>query len=90
VGGDDGARRACECRSRIDALLDCSSANVSASVSETVYQKLWIGQPATFKPSGGGAEVMGSIVDLTGLAAVASNNAIQPKALSGAPLSRDT
>jgi multidrug resistance efflux pump len=66
-------------------LLDCSSANVSASVSETVYQKLWIGQPATFKPSGGGAEVKGSIVDLTGLAAVASNNAIQPKALSGAP-----
>jgi multidrug resistance efflux pump len=66
-------------------LLDCSSANVSASVSETVYQKLWIGQPATFKPSGGGAEVKGSIVDLTGLAPVASNNAIQPKALSGAP-----
>jgi multidrug resistance efflux pump len=66
-------------------LLDCSSANVSASVSETVYQKLWIGQPATFKPSDGGAEVKGSIVDLTGLAAVASNNAIQPKALSRAP-----
>jgi multidrug resistance efflux pump len=66
-------------------LLDCGSANVSASVSETVYQKLWIGQPATFKPSDGGAEVKASIVDLTGLAAVESNNAIQPKALSGAP-----
>ena len=66
-------------------LLDCSSSNVSASVSETAYQKLWIGQAATFKPSDGGVELRGSIIDLTGLAAVASNNAIQPKALLGAP-----
>ena len=66
-------------------ILDCSSAVVSASVSEAVYQKLRIGQPATFKPSNSGNEAKGWIVGLTGLAAVASNDAIQPKALSGAP-----
>ena len=66
-------------------LLDCSSTIVTASVSETAYKKLRIGQRATFKPSDSGAEVNGWIVGLSGLAAVASNDAIQAKALSGAP-----
>ena len=66
-------------------LLDCSNAMVTASVSQTVFDKLRIGQTATFKPSGGGVEVKGWIVGLSGLASVASNDAIQPTALSGAP-----
>jgi multidrug efflux pump subunit AcrA (membrane-fusion protein) len=66
-------------------LLDCSSAIVSASVSESVFQKLSIGQHATFKPADGGGIVQGWIVDLSGLAAVASNNAIQSSLLLGQP-----
>ena len=66
-------------------LLDCKSTIVTASVSETAYKKLKIGQRATFKPSDSGAEVSGWIVGLSGLAVVASNDAIQAKALSGAP-----
>ena len=66
-------------------LLDCSGVIVTASVSEAAYQKLKVGQRATFKPSDGSPEVKGWITELTGLAAVASNDAIQPKSLSGAP-----
>ena len=66
-------------------LLDCNSAIVTASVSETTYQKLKIGQHAIFRPSDNAAEVEGWVSGLSGLAAVASNDAIQPKALSGAP-----
>ena len=66
-------------------LLDCNSAIVTASVSENTYQRLKIGQRATFKPSDGGTKVEGWVAGLSGLAAVASNDAIQPKALSGAP-----
>jgi multidrug resistance efflux pump len=66
-------------------LLDCSSLIVTASVSEGTFQRLKIGQHATFKPSDGAPQVKGWITGLTGLAAVASNDAILPKALSGAP-----
>lgn len=66
-------------------LLDCSNTTVTASVTQTVYEKLRIGQPATFRPSDRGTEAKGWIVGLSGLAAIASNDAIQPKALSGAP-----
>ena len=66
-------------------LLDCSGVKVTASVSESAYEKLKIGQRAIFKPSDGAPEVKGWVTELTGLAAVASNDAIQPKALSGAP-----
>jgi multidrug resistance efflux pump len=66
-------------------LLDCGSAMVTASVSEMAYQRLAIGQKATFKPRDGGAELVGSVVGLNGLAAVASNSAIQQNALSREP-----
>ncbi len=66
-------------------LLDCSGMIVTASVSEATYRSLKIGQRATFKPSNGNPEVKGWVTGLTGLAAVASNDAIQPKTLSGAP-----
>ena len=66
-------------------LLDCGSAMVTASVSETAYQKLRIGQSATFRPRDGGKELHGRIVGLNGLAAVSSNSAIQQSVLSREP-----
>ncbi|CEJ86670.1 conserved hypothetical protein [Hyphomicrobium sp. GJ21] len=66
-------------------LLDCGSAMVTASVSETTYQKLRIGQNATFQPRGGGKELHGRIVGLNGLAAVSSNSAIQQSMLAREP-----
>jgi len=66
-------------------LLDCDNAMITANVSETTYQKLTIGQLATFKPSDGGPVVNAWIVGLSGLAAVGANDAVPPKALSGAP-----
>jgi multidrug resistance efflux pump len=64
-------------------LLDCGNAIVTASVSQGVFQKLTIGQQATFKPSDGGAPLDGWIIDISGLAAGPSNDAIQAKLLSG-------
>lgn len=66
-------------------MLDCSSAFVTASVSETVYQRLTIGQSATFRPRGGGQDLQGLVVGLNGLSAVASNSAIRQSALSREP-----
>jgi multidrug resistance efflux pump len=66
-------------------LLDCGSAMVTASVSETVYQKLRIGQSATFRPRGGGNELHGRIAGLNGLAAVSSNSAIPQSMLAREP-----
>ena len=66
-------------------LLDCGSAIVTAGVSETAYQKLAVGQTATFRPRDGGPELTGTVVSLNGLAAVASNSAIQQNALSREP-----
>lgn len=66
-------------------VLDCSSAIVTASVSETAYQRLSIGQRATFKPRGGGDVAEGWIVALNGMASVASNTAIRPSTLSREP-----
>lgn len=66
-------------------MLDCGSAMVTASVSETAYQKLRIGQNATFRPRDGGKELSGRIVGLNGLAAVSSNSAIQQSMLAREP-----
>jgi len=66
-------------------LLDCGGAMVTASVSQSVFQKLTIGQHATFKPGDGGPLVKGWVVDLSGLATVMSNDAIQSKLLAGEP-----
>ncbi|MFA5958610.1 HlyD family secretion protein [Hyphomicrobium sp.] len=66
-------------------VLDCGSAIVTASVSETTYERLAIGQSATFTPRDGGAIVKGIVVGLNGLAAVESNTAIQQSALSREP-----
>jgi multidrug resistance efflux pump len=66
-------------------MIDCGSAMVTASVSETAYERLAIGQNATFTPRDGGPELKGTIVGLNGLAAVNSNTAIQASALSREP-----
>ena len=66
-------------------ILDCASAIVTASVSERTFQKLTVGQHATFKPSDGGRAVRGWVVGLNGLATVMSNDAISSKVLTSEP-----
>lgn len=62
-------------------LLDCASAVVTANVSESVYNRLQIGSPATFRPSTGGDSYAGSVVNLTGSAGAPANFAILPSSL---------
>lgn len=66
-------------------VLECGSASVTASVSETVYQRLQVGQKATFKPRSGGPKVNGWVTALNGLASVVSNSAIAQGRLSREP-----
>jgi multidrug resistance efflux pump len=63
-------------------LLDCASAVVTANVTESVYNRLQVGSVAHFRPSDGGPELDGTVVNLTGSAAAAANLAINPDALS--------
>jgi multidrug resistance efflux pump len=65
-------------------LLDCASASVTAVVTESAYQKLRIGQQATFRPKDGGPDLKGWVADLSGLARTSRNDAIQPAALTRA------
>jgi multidrug resistance efflux pump len=62
-------------------VLDCSEAVVTAVVSETVYNRLRIGSPATFRFRDGGKDLPATVVRLTGVAASPANFAIQPAAL---------
>lgn len=66
-------------------LLDCSGAVVTANVTESVYNGLQLGSLAHFRPSAGGPELTGTVVNLTGSAGVAANLAINPDALSKEP-----
>ena len=66
-------------------LLDCSQTIVTASVSETTYHKLSLGQRATFTPRSGPALNDGYIVGLNGLSAVPSNSAIKQHVLTREP-----
>jgi multidrug resistance efflux pump len=66
-------------------ILDCSSAVVTANVTERVYNGLQIGQTALFRPADGSQDVKGTIVNLTGAAGAAANLAISPDALSKEP-----
>ena len=66
-------------------VLDCGGAVVTATVSESVYNKLWIGQQAHFRLRGERQEYPGSVVGLTGLAAAGSNFAIEQTALTREP-----
>ena len=62
-------------------LLDCSSAVVTATVAESVYNRLRVGQAARFRFREGGADLEGRVVHLTGMAAAPANFAITPSAL---------
>jgi len=66
-------------------LLDCSGAVVTANVTESVYNSLRLGSVARFRPSDGGPELDGTVVNLTGSAAATANFAINPDALRKEP-----
>lgn len=76
-----------EVRSGQDLLrvLDCGGAVVTATVSEAVYNRLWIGQPVQFQMRGDSRRYDGSVAALTGLAAAGSNFAIEQTALTREP-----
>ncbi|WP_025038193.1 HlyD family secretion protein [Bradyrhizobium sp. DOA9] len=66
-------------------VLDCSSAVITANVTEGVYNRLQLGDHATFEPNDGGAPISGTVVNLTGAAGAPANLAINPDALSKEP-----
>ena len=66
-------------------VLDCAGAVVTATVSESVYNKLFIGQPAQFRLRGEREQYAGTVVGLTGLAAAGSNFAIEQTTLTREP-----
>jgi multidrug resistance efflux pump len=66
-------------------LLDCSGLVVTATVGETAYNHLRIGDPARFRFRGESKDFEGRIMGLTGVATAAANLAIQPSALAKEP-----
>jgi len=66
-------------------LLDCSGLVVTATVGETAYNRLRIGDPARFRFRGETADYQGRIIGLTGVATAPANLAIQPSALAKEP-----
>ncbi|MGY3545134.1 multidrug resistance efflux pump [Bradyrhizobium sp. USDA 4472] len=66
-------------------VLDCSGAVITANVTESVYNRLQLGDHATFEPNDGGAPISGTVVNLTGAAGAPANLAINPDALSKEP-----
>jgi len=66
-------------------LIDCSTAVVTANVTESVYNRLSVGSSARFVPADGGSDLQGKVVNLTGRATAAANLAIEPAALSKEP-----
>jgi multidrug resistance efflux pump len=66
-------------------LLDCSGLVVTATVGETAYNHLRIGDHARFRFRGESKDYEGRILGLTGVASAAANLAIQPSALAKEP-----
>jgi multidrug resistance efflux pump len=66
-------------------LLDCSGLVVTATVGEGVYNRLYLGQSATFQLRGEYAAHAGRIISLTGVSAAPANFAIQPSAMVKEP-----
>jgi multidrug resistance efflux pump len=58
-------------------MLGCETALVTATVGAATYQRLRIGQRATFRPRGGGPNLEGRIVSLNGPAGGSAGLAIQ-------------
>jgi multidrug resistance efflux pump len=63
-------------------LLDCSGALVTATVRESVFNQLRLGDKAQFRFAGQSARYDGTIVRMSGNAAPPDNLAIQPAGLS--------
>ncbi|MGV7215504.1 HlyD family secretion protein [Bradyrhizobium sp. UFLA05-112] len=66
-------------------VLDCSGAVITANVTESVYNRLQLGDHATFEPNDGGEPISGTVVNLTGSAGAPANLAINPDALNKEP-----
>ena len=66
-------------------VLDCSGAVITANVTESVYNRLQLGDRASFEPNDGGEPISGTVVNLTGAAGAPANLAINPDALSKEP-----
>jgi multidrug resistance efflux pump len=66
-------------------VLDCGAAMVTATVSESVYNGLWVGQPVEFALRGEGKALAGTVAALTGLTPAGSNLAIAQTALTREP-----
>jgi len=66
-------------------VVDCASAIISADVEESVYNRLKIGQKATFAPADGSPTSAGRIVNLTGASAAPGVYAISPASLRKSP-----
>jgi len=66
-------------------LLDCTGLVVTATVGETAYNRLKIGDPARFRLRGESIDHQGRIIGLTGVATAPANLAIQPSALAKEP-----
>ena len=66
-------------------VLDCSGVVVTATVGETAYNSLRVGDPARFRLRGESKDHRGRIIGLTGVAAAPANLAIQPSALAKEP-----
>jgi multidrug resistance efflux pump len=64
------------------SVLDCSRLMVTAAVSESVYNTLSVGMPASFTFREDSRTLAGHVVQLSGVAAAASNFAIIPSALT--------
>jgi multidrug resistance efflux pump len=63
-------------------MLDCSTAIVTATVSESVYNRLRVGSRARFHFRDGSTQLDGRVVQLAGASAASSSLAIAPSALS--------
>ena len=63
-------------------VLDCGGALVTATVGESVYDRLRVGSPARFQPRDGGGDLAGTVISLTGSSTTPANFAIEPAALA--------
>ncbi|WP_029084223.1 HlyD family efflux transporter periplasmic adaptor subunit [Bradyrhizobium sp. th.b2] len=66
-------------------LLDCNGAVVTANVTESVYNRLQLGEQAKFEPNDSSLAIKGVIVNLTGASGAPANLAINPDALNKEP-----
>jgi multidrug resistance efflux pump len=66
-------------------VLDCSGLVVTATVGETAYNQLRVGDQARFRFRGESGDHAGRIIGLTGVATAPANLAIQPSALAKEP-----